>query len=970
MNFQDIIQSLNVFWGKQGCIIGQPYGVEVGAGTGNPHTFFRVLGPEPYNVAYVEPSRRPTDGRYGQSPNRFQHYYQYQVILKPAPNFNQELFIESLIAIGIDPTKHDIRFVEDNWESTPLGAWGLGWEVWCDGMEVAQYTYFQQMAGTPLEVPALEITYGLERIAMYIQDVDTYKELKWNNTTTYADIFERHEFWQATHNFETSTPESLTTLYGIYEKEVQSQLNQKNYWSAYDYLLKLSHAFNLLDARNMISVSERVAKFGQMRKFTEQISALYLKERSDLGYPLKGKVATLTYKPPVLNLNGTTHAKYQNNIAIVELGFEEIPSEYLIEWSRVATHTCFRQQLKTFGITFRKAYVHFSPRRIVMKIVQPSKKGRVVEEIKGPAVSVCFTPEGTPTPVLEGFMKKYGITSSEVSRKSVNEKEIVYAEKVVSRNLEEVLQTIGQALLDLAPKTKWMSWEQGIAPFIRPLRWIVAYHNDKKLPITLMNITSGHVSPLPRYEKPAVVKILSAQQYLQFLRAYGVLVSAKKRATRIERTIKKAGDIKMGRFASMIEKNQYLTENPHTKAEKLQARYAELPRELITLILEKNQMYPMTINDKNEIFYHIVANQYRVHKRIEHGNQKVANARLEDGLFYYNQDAGKSLATFGEELHKVGFHPKAGSYVEKKKRIAKLVSIIADGQISSALKIALELIKNDKATALGREFPTLEGIIGSAYAKREGINAESAELLASHYLPYEPDGSIPTTVDGVTLSLADKIDSLVTLAHVEKLPEGSHDPFEIRKTVYRIITLLIKSNFSIDVYELIKKTSLDTESKVSELIKYLNVRFEQVLLDEGVQQWIAHNVALGTSGNIAKKYEYAKKLTAIANNDKSKSIVMETFKRVTNILDKNSNESLSDGEIELRAPADIALAQFIVGHKTAFMPQDILDIAVLLQTFFDTVMVMDPDIAVRSARIGMLKTIRQNIREYFAISFT
>ncbi|MFZ6021887.1 MAG: glycine--tRNA ligase subunit alpha, partial [Patescibacteria group bacterium] len=297
MSFQELITALNTFWAKQGCLIGQPYGVEVGAGTGNPHTFFRVLGPEPYNVAYVEPSRRPTDGRYGKSPNRFQHYYQYQVILKPAPKFNQELFIESLIALGLDPRKHDIRFVEDNWESTPLGAWGLGWEIWCDGMEIAQYTYFQQMAGTPLEVPTLEITYGLERLAMYLQDVDHYKDLKWNDTTTYADIFERHEFWQATHNFETSTPDSLKALYAIYENEVQKQLEQKNFWAAYDYQLKVSHLFNLLDARGMVSVSDRMAKFGQMSKSAKAISTMYLEERAVLGYPLMNRVQPITYKP-------------------------------------------------------------------------------------------------------------------------------------------------------------------------------------------------------------------------------------------------------------------------------------------------------------------------------------------------------------------------------------------------------------------------------------------------------------------------------------------------------------------------------------------------------------------------------------------------------------------------------------------------------------------------------------------------
>jgi glycyl-tRNA synthetase beta chain len=381
-------------------------------------------------------------------------------------------------------------------------------------------------------------------------------------------------------------------------------------------------------------------------------------------------------------------------------------------------------------------------------------------------------------------------------------------------------------------------------------------------------------------------------------------------------------------------------------------------------------MYPMTLGDKNDIYYHIVANQYRVHKRIAEGNQKVAVARLEDGLFYYNQDADKTLSQFGDELHNVGFHPKAGSYVEKKERVAKIVSILCVGKIPAKLEAALKLIKNDKATALGREFPTLEGIIGRAYAKREGVDTDVADLLASHYLPYEPNGEIPATNEGVILSLADKIDSLVTLAQVEKLPEGSHDPFEIRKTVYRILTLLTKSELSVDLADLLKKVSSSETTKMAELLSYIGIRFEQLLLEEGIPQWIAHNVALGTSGDIGKKHEYAKKLAILASKEETKDTLIETFKRVTNILDKNSTETLKISTVILTEPADTALASFIQQHQQALMPQDILEVATLLRTFFESVMVMDPNLELRNARIGMLNTIRDSLREYFAISFT
>lgn len=286
LTFEEIILKLQQYWSTQGCLIGQPYGIETGAGTGNPHTTFRVLGPEPWNVCYVEPSRRPQDSRYGENPNRFGHYFQFQVILKPAPDNNIDLYIESLASLGLDMKKHDIRLVEDNWESLPLGAWGLGWEVWLDGMEVSQYTYFQQAGGVDLEVPALEITYGLERLAMYIQEVDHYKDLMWDRKVKYGQIFKKHEYYQSKYALETADIDLLNDLIDKYKKEALAQLKLKNYWVAYDYLLKISHTFNILDARKAVSLGLRNTIFQDMAKIAKSVAKLYLAERKKLKYPL------------------------------------------------------------------------------------------------------------------------------------------------------------------------------------------------------------------------------------------------------------------------------------------------------------------------------------------------------------------------------------------------------------------------------------------------------------------------------------------------------------------------------------------------------------------------------------------------------------------------------------------------------------------------------------------------------------
>ena len=286
MTFQDIILKLQAFWAQQGCIIQQPYDIEVGAGTMNPATFLRVLGPEPWNVAYVEPSRRPTDGRYGENPNRLQHYYQYQVIMKPSPENIQDIYLKSLESLGIELEKHDVRFVEDDWESPTLGAWGLGWEVWLDGMEITQFTYFQQVGGFDLKPVSVEITYGLERLAMYIQSVESVFDIQWINDITYGDIYHRGEVEFSHYNFELSDADALLKLFDIYEKEAGRIIEEGFVLPAYDYTLKCSHAFNLLDARGVIGVTERTSYIGRVRALARKCAERYLNVRKEMGYPL------------------------------------------------------------------------------------------------------------------------------------------------------------------------------------------------------------------------------------------------------------------------------------------------------------------------------------------------------------------------------------------------------------------------------------------------------------------------------------------------------------------------------------------------------------------------------------------------------------------------------------------------------------------------------------------------------------
>ena len=289
MLFQDIISNLNKFWSENDCLILLPYDTEKGAGTMNPNTFLRCIGPEPWAVAYPEPCRRPTDGRYGENPNRAQHYFQYQVIIKPSPEGIQEKYLQSLKNLGVNINNHDIRFVEDNWESPTLGAWGVGWEVWLDGMEVTQFTYFQQCGGIDCHPVPIEITYGLERIAMFLQDKESIWDLKWNDSKTYSDIWLQFEKNQCSYNFKESNSENIRSLFRIYQEEAKSLLEKELPYPALDFVLKCSHCFNLLDARGVISVTDRAQYIDKIRVLAKDVANSWVRERENLGFPLLKK---------------------------------------------------------------------------------------------------------------------------------------------------------------------------------------------------------------------------------------------------------------------------------------------------------------------------------------------------------------------------------------------------------------------------------------------------------------------------------------------------------------------------------------------------------------------------------------------------------------------------------------------------------------------------------------------------------
>ncbi|MDP6769805.1 MAG: glycine--tRNA ligase subunit alpha, partial [Anaerolineales bacterium] len=490
-SFQEAIMLLEKFWSDRDCLIWHPHNSQVGAGTMNPATALRVLGPEPWNVAYVEPSIRPDDGRYGVNPNRLQQHYQYQVILQPAPEDPQEIYLESLAAIGIDMRHHDIRFVEDNWEQPAIGAWGLGWEVWLDGQEITQFTYFQQVGGIPLESIAVEITYGIERILIATQNVTSFRDIQWVDNITYGDVNLQSEQEHSRYYFEVADVDRLRKLYELYKSEAESALDDGLVLPAYDYALKCSHTFNVLDTRGSIGTTERAVFFREMRGLVRKIAQSYLEQRQTLGFPLLIENIATTSETPHADLPDDPESSVEY---LLEIGVEELP---------VADLDDAIKQLKEFvpeslirsRLSYSSVSVNGTPRRLVVIIKDLSKDNTDNAKIvRGPAAKHAYGTDGKPTKAAKGFARSQGVAIDELEIRSIDDGEYVVAVLLEEKmDIPEVMvkvvpEIIGK--LNFQKTMRWMSGDNSTA-FSRPIRWIVSLLGSKVLPFSYAGVMAG-----------------------------------------------------------------------------------------------------------------------------------------------------------------------------------------------------------------------------------------------------------------------------------------------------------------------------------------------------------------------------------------------------------------------------------------------------------------------------------------------
>ena len=1025
MTLQEIILALEKFWADHGCVIQQPCDIEVGAGTFNPATFLRCLGPEPWRVAYVEPVRRPTDGRYAENPFRVGAYYQYQVILKPAPENVLPLYLESLYHLGISPRKNDIRFVEDDWESPTLGASGLGWEVWWNGAEVTQFTYFQQMGSIDLDPICAEITYGLERIALYLQDVDDFFDIRWNEHLNYGDVHRQSEVEYSTYNFERADVDMLFALFSTYEKETHACLDAGLVLPATDHVLKCSHTFNMLDARGVISVTERVSYIERVRRLAQRIARAYVQQREEMEYPLLGRFnseTTPTAVGPVSNRteSATTTVDAVPNRTeaadlLFEIGTEEIPASYvppvLEQLRKIAT-----ESLTNHRVPFGDVETLGTPRRITLSIkdvktLQESQETEVV----GPPKRIAYDENGEPTKAAIGFAKTQGVDLTALRIVETERGEYVAASKLETGvPAQEILGALLTEWIEALRFPKIMRWEtgesrtyppekggRGVIRFARPIRWLVALLGDAVIDCTYGAAHAGRLTYGHRSLHPEPIPLTSADldTYVEKLRAVDVVVCPKERRNTIEKQVRDVFEVEgcLPKLdEELLDTVNYLVENPQPIVGNFSESHLEIPSEVLITAMKKHQRYFPMWKSESVLAAKFITISNGTDGNIDgvrHGNERVLHARLNDAEFFYSEDQKTSLAEKVEHLDAVVFHAKLGSLLDKVDRLKALIRFIGtelripETTVGHAERAA-RLCKADLTTQMVIEFPSLQGITGKYYAENSGEAEPIATAIAEHYQPLGADTPLPETEVGALVAIADKLDTIVGYFGIAERPTGSQDPYSLRRHALGTIRILQDRKRLLSLDAVIDKAiSLYTVELVDDtrtsVLNFIKERLRVILLQ--THQYAPDLADAVLAVGAVDIIDILKRARALAEFRLTPNFeeVYNALNRVLRILPPDAPETVDTAllrdtaEKQLYAcitDAELFLVQFtgfqnlqdrsqqsIQDRDYATLLRQLAALQPAIDTFFDDVLVMAKEPALRANRLALLNRIGRHI---------
>jgi glycyl-tRNA synthetase len=987
LDFQTIIFKLQTYWHEHGCLIWQPYHTEVGAGTMNPATFMRALGPEPWNVAYVEPSIRPDDGRYGENPNRFYQHTQYQVIIKPDRGNSQELYLGSLEAIGIDLHKHDIRFVEDNWAQPAISAWGLGWEVWLDGLEITQFTYFQQVGGLTVDPVSVELTYGLERIAMALQGVRDFKEIRWTANVKYGDVYLQNEQEASKYAFELADVDRFLQMFDMYEAEARVCLENYQVLPAHDYVLKCNHTFNILDTRGAVGVTERAAFFRRMRTLAREVAQAYVDQRQRLEYPLlddtggqvqglRGEGETAAVSTP-LSIPPLSASPF-----LMEVGTEELPSSDL-EDAIAQLRLSVPAMLESLRLGHGSIEISGTPRRLVIFIqdLEPAQPD-MEDIIKGPPASRAFDTAGAPTRAAEGFARSKGVAVSDLEVRKIEGGDYVVA--VVRQKGRYTTEILVDALSELVAGIQFgrsMRWNWTNVAFSRPIRWLLALFGEVVIPFEYAGLRANNITRGLRFIDPLEMTVNSPDEFFSALEAQGIIIDPEARKAAVSDQINQEAGKVEGEIlpdSDLLTEVTNLVEAPSALLGDFNPRHLQLPHEVLIGVMKKHQRYfPVHKNGALLPYFVTVANKPAgiPSDVIKQGNEDVVRARFADAAYFVREDLKTPLKDFVPRLNKLTFQADLGSMLEKTYRIEQLVPVIArmiglDPTGTDTAKRAAHLCKADLATQMVVDMTSLQGIIGRDYALASGEPEEVAAAIFEHYLPRSAGDSPPKGLPGLVLGLADRFDSLAGLFAVGLAPTGNKDPFAQRRAALGLVGNLIAMELDFDIKAALQAAAgnlpfdASLESQDS-CLQFIIRRLLNVLLDAGFRYDIVDAVVAAQGTKPANAAEAVGELSTWVDRDDWGTILPAYSRcvRITRTADIDLNAPVypslfdEDAEIQLNTALEVAenteRAQGSVNDfLNAFLPM-----IPAIDRFFDDVLVMVEDDEVRRNRLRLLQRI-------------
>ena len=980
LTFQQVILKLHDYWAGQGCLIWEPYNVQLGAGTGNPATILRVLGPEPWRVAYVEPSVRPDDGRFGENPNRMQKYYQYQVILKPDPGNPQELYLASLAALGINQREHDIRFVEDNWESPALGAWGLGWEVWLDGQEITQFTYFQQAGGINLDPVSVEITYGIERIVLALQGKESAWEIDWLDGVEYGDVMLNDEVEHCRYYFDVADVEALKTVYDAYEREYARALEGDALIAAYDYVLKCSHLFNVLDTRGAIGVTERAGYFRRMREMTRAIAKEYVAQREALGHPLM-KMSERWRGAPKQTAGELPDPPTEAADFLLEIGVEEMPADDVAEALKQTTAAA-PKLFDELRLARAGLEVYATPRRIVV-IARGVSPSQADEEFlaKGPPAERAYDAAGQPTRAALGFARGRGVDVSELQVRDMDGGRYVVAQvRQLGESATKVLADALPGFIAAIRFDKTMRWNESGVAFSRPVRWIVALLGDVVIPFEYGGIASSNVSQGLRPRGAPAIALSAADSYLQRLEEQGVIPDVSQRQAFIRRQVLALAS-EVGGCAvaddELLAEVANLVEAPTVFRGSFDSAYLELPRDVLVTVMKKHQRYFALEDGAGRLMNYFIGARNGDSEHLDkviRGNEQVLRARFSDAQFFYQADIKQPLREYLARLDTLTFQADLGSMRQKNDRVTQSIGALGEllGFDARSIAIAEEaaaIAKADLATSLVVEMTSLQGVMGREYALREGVAPAIADAIFEHWLPRGAGDQLPASDAGRLLAIADRLDSLVGLFAVGLAPKSTSDPFGLRRNALGLIQILIDRSLSVDLRRLIPPVSDLQPAPVTpdvrmQVLAFLEGRFESWIQEtrsypSDVVKAVLRAGPLNPTRALAgidqlarwvKRDDWEWMLDAFAR------CVRITRSEETQILD----QTLLQAEQEIALRDCLATASERLGGDAdvdAFLSA-FKSMAPAVTDFFDNVLVHSDDIALRNNRIALLAAYR------------